>query len=61
MSTLNKVILLIINILGAITIGIGLIMPFLTNQPTSLILAVWMMIAGFLLWYYSTKLIEENN
>lgn len=59
MKTLNKVILLLINILGAIALIAGLFMPFLGNETEIFIFSIWLIATGFVLWYLSAKLIQQ--
>lgn len=63
MRNLNKVLLIVVNLIGAIAMIISLIVPFIVPiaNTAALVLAVWMMITGFVLWYLSNKLISDLN
>jgi hypothetical protein len=63
MSNLTKALLTITNIIGAITIVMALIIPFITpiDNTGQLVLGIWMMIAGFTLWYFSNKSLNQSN
>jgi len=63
MSNLTKALLTITNIIGAITIVMALIIPFITpaNNTGQLVLGIWMLIAGFTLWYFSNKSLNQSN
>ena len=63
MRNLNKVLLIVVNLIGAIAMIISLIVPFIVPiaNTAALVLAVWMMITGFVLWYLSSKLISDLN
>ena len=63
MRNLNKVLLIVVNLIGAIAMIISLIVPFIVPiaNTAALVLAVWMLITGFVLWYLSSKLISDLN
>jgi len=63
MRNLNKVLLILVNLIGAIAMIISLVVPFIVPiaNTAALVLAVWMMITGFVLWYLSSKLISDLN
>jgi hypothetical protein len=63
MNNLNKSVLIVINLIGAIAMIISLVVPFIVPvaNTAALVLAIWMMITGFVLWYISIKFLEEKS
>lgn len=62
MNKLNKILLIIVNIIGAIAMITALAAPFIipSNDVMKLVLAGWMLVTGFVIWYLSIKLLESN-
>lgn len=63
MKTFNQAVLVIVNLIGAMTIIMGLIVPFIitADNTVALVTGVWMLLTGFVIWYFSNKILEKNN
>jgi len=63
MKTFNQAVLVIVNLIGAMTVIMGLIVPFIitADNTAALIAGVWMLITGFVIWYFSNKQLEKDN
>lgn len=60
---MNKAILIIINLLGGICMLLGLAVPFVADasEVAQLVLAIYFLIGGFVVWYVSAKRLEGNQ
>jgi hypothetical protein len=63
MKTFNQAVLVIVNLIGAMTIIMGLIVPFIitADNTAALITGIWMLVTGFVIWYLSNKQLEKDN
>ncbi len=63
MKTFNQAVLVIVNLIGAMTIIMGLIVPFIitADNTAALITGIWMLVTGFVIWYFSNKQLEKDN
>ena len=62
MNKIHKSLLTITSLIGVITVAVSLMLPFMIEleNTAQIVGSIWMMVAGFVIFYFSNKLLKQN-